>query len=85
MTAPIVMQERKLGREKALGIAWRHGKLIEIHPGQNQKERIDTILHEALHIICPDWSERKVAATAKQLTKLLWKDGYRRLAPKHKA
>ena len=80
MTKPISIQARKLGRERALGIAWHDGQIIEIDDRQHQKERIDTIIHEALHLICPDWTERKVASAAKKVTVLLWRDGFRRLA-----
>ena len=71
--------ERKLGRERALGQAFKEDKLIEIDPRQPSKEYLDTVLHEGLHIVFPKLTERKVAAVSRKLSKLVWKQGYRRI------
>jgi hypothetical protein len=36
-----------------------------------RREILTTFIHECLHIIYPDWSEEKVAATEQHLTKCL--------------
>lgn len=51
--------------------------VIKIHHKQSPKEELDTLIHEGLHALDPDMSEKKVAHTARQLAELLWKDGYR--------
>ena len=71
--------ERKLGRERAWGQATSGEFLIEIDPRQHPKEYLDTIIHEALHIIEPDWSERKVSLTSRRISELMWGMGYRRI------
>lgn len=71
--------ERKLGRERALGQAFKEDKLIEIDPRQPSKEYLDTVLHEGLHIVFPKMTEREVAAVSRKLSKLVWRQGYRRI------
>lgn len=76
----IRVRERKLGREKADGLAWDGKKpLVEIDPRQGEKERLDTMLHEATHILFPKLNEMQVRGIAKRLTTILWKDGWRRV------
>jgi hypothetical protein len=53
-------------------------KLIEIRPGQKPKHRLDTIIHELLHALRPNMSERDVREMAKVLTQGVWLDGWRR-------
>ena len=78
MQTKLKVIERKLGREGAWGQAVSGESLIEVDPRQPPKEYLDTILHEAMHIIEPDWSEGKVSVTARKLSELVWGMGYRR-------
>jgi hypothetical protein len=71
--------ERKLGRERAVGQVTQGEGIIEVDPRQNPKEYMDTLIHEALHLLEPDWSEKKVCAYARKISRLLWSLGYRRL------
>jgi hypothetical protein len=76
----IQVRERKLGREKADGLAWDGKKpLVEIDPRQGEKGRLDTLLHEATHILFPKLNEMQVRGISKRLTTILWKDGWRRV------
>jgi hypothetical protein len=68
-----IVTEKKLGRERASGQAWKEDRIIEIDPRQNAYEFLDTLLHEWIHIEFPDWTERTVAAKSKKLSKFLWK------------
>ena len=45
---------------------------------ETERDRLDTLVHEALHVA--DWymSERKVVSLAKIVTDALWRQGYRR-------
>ncbi len=70
--------ERKLGRERALGQSIHGERLIEIDPRQHGKSYLDTLVHEALHLVFPDLAEREVGRAARRLTEVLWTSGYRR-------
>lgn len=76
----VVLRERKLGREQALGIAWEPDKdnpLIEIDARLRGRERLTILCHEALHVAMPALSERQVIRMAKVLASVLWADNYR--------
>jgi len=79
LPARIKLEERKLGREKAHGLAHNGEDRIEVDPSQSSKMRLDTVLHEGIHILDPNLSELKVRAYANRLSALLWKDRWRRI------
>jgi hypothetical protein len=72
------IRDRKLGKEKAHGLA-HAPDLIEIDPSQNSRERLDTVCHEALHLLLPDESEVRIIALANRMSDLLWRDRWRRI------
>ena len=74
----IKVKYRKLGREKAMGQAHSDG-LIEIDPRQGQKSTLNTLIHELLHLLEPEWSESKVVRVTGTLTKYIWLGRFRRL------
>jgi len=78
MRAPSIV-ERKLGRERAVGMALRSTRQIVVDPRQGQRDRLDTLLHEGLHHLRPDWTEGEVADAAGMLCRLVWRDRYRRV------
>ena len=78
MRAPSIV-ERKLGRERAVGLAYRSARRIVVDPRRGQRARLDTLMHEALHIAAPEWSEDRVSEVAGMLCKVAWKDRYRRV------
>jgi len=74
--------EKKLGRQRALGLADTDEAgedIIVVDPRQPSKERLDTLIHEALHHIRPDWSEEYVARTSRRISQVIWKDRWRRI------
>ena len=71
------LTERKLGREKAMGLAIAPDQIV-VAP-QGSRERLDTVIHEGLHLLLPDAPEIDVIAYANRLSALLWLDGWRRL------
>ena len=71
---------KKLGREKAFGQAVSSENLIEIDPRQKQKTLLNTLIHELLHVIEPEWTESKVRKTASILARYVWEARFRRLA-----
>ena len=74
----IKVKYRKLGRERARGQAYADG-LIEIDPRQGQKSTLNTLIHELLHLLEPEWSETKVVRVSGTLTKFIWLGRFRRL------
>lgn len=71
--------DRKLGRERALGQC--DGEVVEIDPRQCARERMDTLIHETIHLALPAVSEPQVRRAAGLLARALWKDRWRRVEP----
>jgi len=74
---PIEIKYRKLGREGAHGLAWKEDGVIEIDSRLKGVERLETLVHEIIHIQNPRWAEIKVQGHAKQIAKILFDEGYR--------
>jgi hypothetical protein len=53
------------------------GRIIRIGTWPSEKDKMDTIIHEALHCIRPELDEQAVADTATDIARLLWRLGYR--------
>lgn len=70
--------DRRLGREAAVGLS-TPPDLIEIHPEQHSKERLDTVIHETLHLLLPKATEQYIRAYSARLTDVLWRDRWRRV------
>jgi len=73
------VEERLLGREKAVGLCWQGEGLIEIDPRLRAKDALDTMIHEMLHHYAPEWSENKVQRTASAMAAILWQHRFRRM------
>ena len=76
----IRIKYRKLGKEKAWGIAHSDG-LIEIDPSVKSKKHLEIVIHEVLHILFPEASESEIENKSITLTKILWSEHYRRIEP----
>ena len=70
---------RKLGRERADGRALQSDGVIEIDPRIKGRRLLETIVHEVLHITNPHWTEEKVIIDSKEITRILWNTGYRKM------
>ena len=68
---------KKLGREKAHGIAESDG-VVYLDPRLKGKKALEIVLHECLHILNPQDDEKTIIQKSVTLTKILWKEGYRR-------
>lgn len=68
---------RKLGKEKADGLAHIDDNTIEIDERLKGRYRMEITIHEALHILYPTDSETSIIRKSKKLTNVLWKEGYR--------
>lgn len=75
---------RKLGKEQAVGQAFLDERLIEIDSRVKGRSKMDTIIHETLHIILPELSETSVIEKAREMTTTLWDQGYRQVDNKSK-
>ena len=53
-------------------------RLIDIAWDLRRRKRLEIVVHELIHAICPGRSEAKVGEEARQLARALWKYGYRR-------
>ena len=69
-------EDNDWGQTSKVGSQFYEIIIEQKHP--NERARLDTLIHEALHVA--DWkmSERKVIAMASVLTTALWRQGYRR-------
>lgn len=70
---------RKLGREKALGLAYKEHDEIHLDKRLKGKEFISVALHELLHIHFPELTEAKVNSVSIKMAKVLWDLKLRRL------
>jgi len=75
----ITVIDKKLGREKAYGLAYGSDMLIEVEERQDSKDYLDTLIHEMLHCLAPAWGEERVGDTAKEMTRVIWNKNYRRI------
>ena len=75
--------KRKLGRERVAGLAHCGDETIEIDPRLKPhggpKGMMGTYIHETLHLLDPDKTEKEVAQWERTVTNVLWKAGYRRV------
>lgn len=70
---------RKLGREKADGLAYKEFNEIHIDERLTGRDYILTAIHELLHIHEPKMSEKRVDTLSKKLTNDLWNLKIRRI------
>lgn len=69
---------RKLGKEQAYGISSSDG-VIEIDQRLKGKKHMEILIHEVLHLLNPKDDEKTIIRKSVTLTKILWKEGYRRV------
>jgi hypothetical protein len=58
------------------------GRRIRIGTWQGEEEMLDTLVHELLHCVEPSWCEEKVAEASREISRVLWRCGYRRTPEK---
>ena len=71
----IEVKYKKLGRQKAYGIAYEY---IILDTRLKGKKHLEILIHEALHILFPKLSEDDVVTKSILLTNLLWSESYRK-------
>ena len=67
---------KKLGKEKAHGIACSDGEIL-IDSRLKGKKRLEIINHELLHYLFPELEEEEIVEKSVILTNTLWFEGYR--------
>ena len=75
----IKVKEKKLGRERAVGLAYASEMEIVIDERQDSQDYLDTLIHECLHCFAPAWGEKRVTETANEITRVIWEKDYRRI------
>lgn len=70
---------RKLGKEKADGLAWESRRTIEIDPRLKPKRELEILIHESLHILFPGATEAEIQRAGLSVCNVLWKEGFRKL------
>lgn len=73
---------RKLGKERADGLAFTEHNEIHLDTRLKGKKYFEIAIHELLHIQFPDMSEEDVLKHSKKLTNELWKLGFRKVETK---
>ena len=76
---------RKLGKERAYGIAYTEENKMEIDSRLKGYRYLLYLLHEHFHLKHPDWSETKVRKESSKTAMFLWGLGFRKVdnAPKN--
>lgn len=74
---PIKVLEGHLGHYKASGLAWTDKRTIAIDKRLKGMDRMETIIHEVIHVQNPKWPEIMVESKAAEIAKILWDLGYR--------
>ena len=78
MRVEIAGKEWLIQDAKLCGLCEHEAQIITIQVGQRGKARLDTVIHEVVHACQPLATELAVAALAKVVTEILWRDGWRR-------
>lgn len=68
---------RKLGKERAIGLAYCEDRIIHIDSRLKGQHKLEILCHELLHCMQPKWAEDKVIGNARELSKHLWNQGLR--------
>ena len=70
---------RRLGKEKAYGIADHSTNTIEIDSRIIGKKHLEILTHESCHILLPEMNEEGIIRLSTAITRILWDQGYRRV------
>jgi hypothetical protein len=68
---------RKLGKERAYGIAYTDDNKLEIDSRLHGYRYMLYLLHEHFHLKHPDWSETKVSKESSKTARFMWQMGFR--------
>lgn len=74
------IREKDLSKDNVWGWATIEDFEIEIEKNQPSKEYLNTLIHEMLHCLLPDLSEKQIEKMANIMSEEIWKRRFRRLA-----
>ena len=57
------------------------GRIIRLASWQSEEELLDTVLHELIHCCRPELEEQTVTEMAREMARVAWRLGYRRVEP----
>jgi len=72
------IEHKKLGRNKALGLAFKDENLIHLDERLKGKEYLLVAIHELLHIYKKEYTEEEVEKFSQYLADNLWKLKFRK-------
>lgn len=75
MKPEIKVEFKKLGKNKALGLAYKEENKIILDPRLKGKDFIDVAIHELMHILLPYLTEETIDSTATSIATTLTKLG----------
>jgi hypothetical protein len=71
---------KKLGRQRAYGLVYSDEEdILYIDPRVKGKKLLEVLIHEASHQLLPQAEEEEIIRISVALTKLLWKQKFRRV------
>jgi len=70
---------KKLGRRKATGLVEPDSDIIYADERLRGDELLDVLCHEGTHILQPYLTEEAVNHIGLEMSKMLWKDGWRKV------
>lgn len=70
----IKVKYRKLGKEKADGLAHIDSRTIEIDERLKGKRALGALLHECIHHSCPTAAEEEVSRIENEIAPILWRE-----------
>ena len=65
---------KKLGIDRAIGLAYKKAKVVVLDDRIHGKEWLITLIHEIMHIQCPGWSEEEVDKKSTEMGNVVWKE-----------
>jgi len=69
----------KLGRSKAVGMAFTDDRIIFLDPRLKGFDYLETAIHEVLHCMFPKLPEITIEARGKEMAEILWKLNFRQV------
>lgn len=79
MKKTIKVKEKRLGRERVWGLAYKNKNLIEIEKKLKGKRRLCVLCHELFHKAFPKESETNIRKAETLVGNTLWAQNYRRV------
>lgn len=74
------VREKDLTKDRVWGWANQEDFEVEIEKNQPPKEYLNTLVHEMLHCLLPDLSEKQTSKMANIMADEIWRKRFRRLS-----